>query len=33
MGVAFFGQPLLIRAAQQFVYYVPDWQEKLDLRK
>lgn len=33
MGFAFFGQPLIIRAAQTFVRWVPDWQDKLDLRK
>lgn len=32
-GVGWFGQPLLIRAAKKFVEKVPDWQEKLDLRK
>ncbi|GAA5864200.1 hypothetical protein JCM1840_006699 [Sporobolomyces johnsonii] len=31
-GFAFFGQPILIRAAKIFVEKVPDWQEKLDLR-
>ncbi|KAK4056525.1 hypothetical protein OIO90_002372 [Microbotryomycetes sp. JL221] len=31
-GVAFFGQPLLIRAAKWFIKTFPDWQEKIDLR-
>jgi len=32
-GFAFFGQPIIIRGAKLFVEKVPDWQEKLDLRK
>lgn len=32
-GIGFFGQPLLIRAAKALVKYVPDWQERLDMRK
>lgn len=32
-GIGWFGQPLLIRAGKKFVELVPDWQEKLDLRK
>ena len=31
-GLAFFGQPLLIRAAKKFVERVPDWQDRLDMR-
>ncbi len=31
-GLAFFGQPLLIRGAKQLVKAVPDWQDKLDMR-
>lgn len=32
-GIAFFGQPLLIRAFELLQEKVPDWQEKIDLRK
>lgn len=32
IGIGFFAQPLLIRAAKAFVKLVPDWQERLDLR-
>jgi hypothetical protein len=32
-GAALWGQPLAIRAAKKFVELVPDWQEKLDMRK
>lgn len=32
-GIGFFAQPLLIRSAKKFVEVVPDWQERLDLRK
>ncbi|BGO90559.1 hypothetical protein NBRC10512_005278 [Rhodotorula toruloides] len=31
-GIAFFGQPLLIRAFELLQEKVPDWQEKIDLR-
>ncbi|KAM0746009.1 hypothetical protein T439DRAFT_330201 [Meredithblackwellia eburnea MCA 4105] len=31
-GFGFFGQPLIKRGITTFVTYVPDWQEKLDLR-
>lgn len=32
-GIGFFAQPILIRSAKTFVQIVPDWQERLDLRK
>ena len=32
-GIGMWGQPLLIRAAIKFVELVPDWQDKLDMRK
>lgn len=33
LGAAFFGQPLIDRGLAWFVKAVPDWREKLDLRK
>lgn len=32
-GVAMFAQPLIMRAGKKFVELVPDWEEKLDMRK
>jgi hypothetical protein len=32
-GVGMWGQPLLMQAGKKFVELVPDWQEKLDMRK
>ncbi|KAL8280085.1 hypothetical protein RQP46_007415 [Phenoliferia psychrophenolica] len=32
VGFAFFGQPLIIRGAEEFVARVPDWRKKLHLR-
>jgi hypothetical protein len=33
IGIGFFAQPLLIRAGKKFVKLVPDWREKINLRK
>ncbi|KAL8276463.1 hypothetical protein RQP46_011113 [Phenoliferia psychrophenolica] len=32
VGIGFFAQPILIRAAKKFVELVPDWQERIDMR-
>jgi hypothetical protein len=33
LGFLFFGQPLMERGLAWFVKAVPDWKEKLDMRK
>ena len=33
LGIGLWGQPLLIRGAKKFVELVPDWQERMDMRK